>query len=89
MTRRPITAFRKLLKMTQREFAERMGVPLPSLKAIEGGKYGVSLRVAHRIYERTGISPAWLIDGNPKEPTTAAGKPYGVSGFIPCDGGTL
>lgn len=56
---RPITPLRNYLKrhrITQAEFARRVGVSQPTICAVMTGKQGPSLKLLKRISQETGLS---------------------------------
>lgn len=58
----------KLLKLTQRDMAEKMSVARSLIPAMESDKQGVSKATAQKLYEIWGISIAWMLMGE-GEPT--------------------
>jgi pentatricopeptide repeat protein len=70
-----LRTFRKLLKLTQAEFAARCGVSYPYILAVETGQRPVTEALAKRILFSTGLSPRWLLgkEGSNSKPLTLVG----------------
>src|SRR6516165_1419900 len=65
----PLVRLRKVLstphqEMTRELFSKKVGIPAPSLKAIETGKYGLTPDVAAQIAAVTNVDPKCLMDPN-------------------------
>ena len=50
-------------KMTQKQFAESLGLTIPYIKAIESYKYTPSITVLKLLHTKFSLSYDWLIDG--------------------------
>jgi len=56
MKENQVRKLRKKLGLTQREFAEKTNIPLPTLKSLEAGRFALSETNAQKIANGTGIS---------------------------------
>ena len=68
--RHTVAVLRLLLKLTQKEFADLMGVSPKTIQAVELGSLKLSDTLAERISLRTGASIDWLLSGKPETPPT-------------------
>jgi transcriptional regulator with XRE-family HTH domain len=61
----------------QKEMANLVGRAAITIQKIENKKLALSEELAQEIHDQTGVSPSWLLDGDPKvTPTTGSGEPY-------------
>ena len=79
--RHPVAVLRNICGLYQKEFAELIGCSRIYLQKIEQTPqhYGqrLSEKLAQRIFHETGISLAWLLNGDPSAPPISAnGEPY-------------
>lgn len=66
--RHPLAVLRKILEMSQQDFAELVNCSVATIQSVELGRLRLSLALAERIRDATGISVNWLIRGNPSDP---------------------
>jgi transcriptional regulator with XRE-family HTH domain len=75
----PIAVVRKITGLGQKELAHLVNCSVAEVQAIELRKRNLSKKLADAIWLETGVSPEWLLSGNPKAPPfTLDGKPYGI-----------
>jgi DNA-binding XRE family transcriptional regulator len=60
----PLARLRETLSINREGLAKKTGIPLPSLKDIEAGKYKMTPRVATMIAYATGVNPQSLLAGD-------------------------
>ncbi|MBD5346183.1 MAG: helix-turn-helix transcriptional regulator [Bacteroides sp.] len=58
-----IRLFRKNHKLTQKQFAESLGITQSTLSDIERGKIGVSTNITSRLINKYNIDATWLMTG--------------------------
>lgn len=82
-----IKFLRKELGLTQREFAERIGLNYMSISRYERGSMNVASDILHRIGDVFNVNMNWLFYGKESPfqsstSTTAIGEQKGLSGYI-------
>jgi transcriptional regulator with XRE-family HTH domain len=66
----PVAVLRNMLELSIDEFGKLVGIAPSSVKSLENGRLALSEKTAFRIKDETGVSVAWLLNGNSKQ------KPY-------------
>jgi transcriptional regulator with XRE-family HTH domain len=66
--RHPVAVLRGILKIGQAEFGKICGCSARTIQAVELKKLALSESLATRISTATGVSVAWLLDGDPSAP---------------------
>ena len=66
----PVAVLRTMLGLSVEEFAELVAIAPSSVNSIESGRLALSEKTALQIGRETGVSVAWLLNGNAKQ------KPY-------------
>ena len=66
----PVAVLRAMLGLSVEEFAKLVGIAPSSVNSIESGRLALSEKTALQITRETGVSVAWLLNGNAKQ------KPY-------------
>ena len=57
--------------------AEILGKSVATINSVEAGRLKLSPGLATKMFHETGISPVWLLNGDPTvPPVSASGKPY-------------
>jgi transcriptional regulator with XRE-family HTH domain len=78
----PLREMRRLLGgMSQTVFAELVGVSMPTIQALEGGKLKLTAKLAARISEVTGASDAELLKGSNGKARTLDGQKFSLTTF--------
>ena len=67
--------------LSQTAFAELVGVSMPTIQAIEGGKLRLTPKLAARIAEATGASETELLKGSQGKARTLEGTKYTAAAF--------
>lgn len=81
-----VKAIRKEHQLTQRQFAEMLGITQPTLSDIERGRIGVSAKIVRRLCEKFNIPSDWILheyngltvdsnDNMPQYPITISSLP--------------
>ena len=68
----PVAAVRGYLKLSQKQFAELIDRSASTVQSIELGRLPLSLNLAARISDRTGVLMSWLMSGDVSKPIPAA-----------------
>ena len=68
----PVAAVRSYLNLRQKDFAELISCSSATVQSIELGRLSLSLKLAARISDRTGVSMSWLMSGDVSKPIPAA-----------------
>jgi transcriptional regulator with XRE-family HTH domain len=66
--RHPLAVLRQVIGKSQKEMAELVGKTAATIQAIELKKLNLSEDLAAKIEEETGVSAAWLLDGDVNRP---------------------
>ena len=84
-----LVTLRKQLNLRQKELANKVGCSLDTIKSLEQGRLKLSETLAMKIYEATGIDPAWVAMNDPKKPpiTFWKAEPYTRAVFEAIQGG--
>jgi transcriptional regulator with XRE-family HTH domain len=77
----PLRRLRSVIGLSQKAFAEFIGVPSPTIEATENGRLPMSKRLAKRIYWATGIKYSELVKGVNAKLVNNAGKKYSLRHF--------
>jgi transcriptional regulator with XRE-family HTH domain len=67
--------------LTQTAFAELVGVSMPTIQALEGGKLKLTATLAARIAEATGCAEAELLKGSDGKARTVDGQKFTAASF--------
>lgn len=86
-----LVTLRKQLNLRQKELANKVGCSLDTIKSLEQGRLKLSETLAMKIYEATGIDPAWVAMNDPKKPpiTFWKAEPYTRAVFEAIQGGRV
>lgn len=70
-----LAVLRRIIGLNQTEMAELMGCSKAAVQSIELGRLKLSDKLLEAVVLKTGISPKWLLDGDPEmPPVTTDGK---------------
>ena len=76
-TKTTIAKLRDFLEITVFEMAEILGRSKDTVQSLESGRMKLLEEHAQKLFHETGISPAWLLNGNPNKTLVLAnGLPY-------------
>src|ERR1019366_10100692 len=68
---------RSIVGIKDFEMAELLECSPATIHSIESGRLRLSEPLATKMFHETGVSPGWLLRGNPKKaPEAANGEPY-------------
>lgn len=74
--RHPIAVLRHVINLSQREFADVVGIAESTIAKIESKHLPLSGENALRISGVTGAGVQWLLAGDPTGPMAASGRPF-------------
>lgn len=78
----PLREIRALCgNLSQTAFAKLVGVSMPTIQAIEGGKLKITTKLAARMAEATGVSAEELLKGNLGKPISVNGQRFTLKTF--------
>lgn len=78
----PLREIRALCgNLSQTAFAKLVGVSMPTIQAIEGGKLKIAAKLAARMAEATGASAEELLKGTMGKPKTVSGQKFTLQSF--------
>jgi hypothetical protein len=73
---------RSILGIKDLEMAEMLGKSLGAINSVESGRLKLSPALAKKMWHETGISPTWLLNGDPTAPPVSAdGQPFTSATF--------
>jgi transcriptional regulator with XRE-family HTH domain len=68
----PAAVLRKILGITDHEMADKLKRSVHTIRSIESGRLKLTHELATKMFHETGISPAWLLNGDPGAPPVAS-----------------
>jgi transcriptional regulator with XRE-family HTH domain len=73
----PAAVLRKILRITDHEMADKLKRSVHTIRSIESGRLKLTRELATKMFHETGISPDWLLNGDPTAPPiSASGQEY-------------
>jgi transcriptional regulator with XRE-family HTH domain len=68
---------RSIIGIKNQDMAERCGCSVDTIRSVEIGRLKLSEKLATKMFHETGISPEWLLNGDPSAPPISrSGDPY-------------
>jgi DNA-binding XRE family transcriptional regulator len=77
----PLRRLRSVIGLSQKAFAQLIGVPSPTIEATENGRLPMSKRLARRVYWATGIQSSELLKGVNAKLLNKSGNKYSLRDF--------